>query len=180
MPERETLRRVPADQRARTSPNTQAGEFVREEMHHVREAGGIMRPNNGAALLGAGIGALLTFLVARSGARRRDEPVDDVVLVERVRAQLWRHTMHAGYVEADVSDGCVTLRGSVAADDAKRIVRAVEQVPGVCEVINELEVHRRVTQQRWGMNMPVMLLMAAGAAMATRAARSRLALPARL
>lgn len=37
MPEKETLRRARADKRAGKSPSTQAGEFVREEVHHVRE-----------------------------------------------------------------------------------------------------------------------------------------------
>jgi hypothetical protein len=37
MPEKETLRRARADKRAGKSPTTQAGEFVREEIHHVRE-----------------------------------------------------------------------------------------------------------------------------------------------
>jgi uncharacterized protein DUF6496 len=37
MPEKETLERARADKRAGKSPSTQAGEFVREEIHHVRE-----------------------------------------------------------------------------------------------------------------------------------------------
>jgi uncharacterized protein DUF6496 len=37
MPERETLERTRRDTRAGQSPSTQAGEFVREEIHHVRE-----------------------------------------------------------------------------------------------------------------------------------------------
>jgi hypothetical protein len=37
MPERETLRRARQDKRAGKSPTTQAGEFVREEIHHIRE-----------------------------------------------------------------------------------------------------------------------------------------------
>ena len=37
MPERETLERADRDKREGKSPSTQAGEFVREEMHHVRE-----------------------------------------------------------------------------------------------------------------------------------------------
>jgi len=37
MPERETLQRAKEDAREGKSPSTQAGEFVREEMHHVRE-----------------------------------------------------------------------------------------------------------------------------------------------
>lgn len=37
MPEKETLRRARADKRAGKAASTQAGEFVREEIHHVRE-----------------------------------------------------------------------------------------------------------------------------------------------
>ena len=37
MPEEETVERAREDAREGKSPSTQAGEFVREEMHHVRE-----------------------------------------------------------------------------------------------------------------------------------------------
>src|SRR6266403_5895830 len=37
MPEQETIERAKEDAREGKSPSTQAGEFVREEMHHVRE-----------------------------------------------------------------------------------------------------------------------------------------------
>jgi Family of unknown function (DUF6496) len=37
MPERETLERAREDAREGKSPSTQAGEFVREEFHHVRQ-----------------------------------------------------------------------------------------------------------------------------------------------
>jgi len=37
MPEQETLRRARKDAREGKSASTQAGEFVREEIHHVRE-----------------------------------------------------------------------------------------------------------------------------------------------
>ncbi len=37
MPEKETLKRARRDKRQGKSPSTQAGEFVREEIHHVRE-----------------------------------------------------------------------------------------------------------------------------------------------
>jgi len=37
MPEKETLERAREDKRAGKSPSTQAGEFVREEIHHIRE-----------------------------------------------------------------------------------------------------------------------------------------------
>lgn len=37
MPEKKTLDRAREDAREGKSPSTQAGEFVREEMHHIRE-----------------------------------------------------------------------------------------------------------------------------------------------
>lgn len=37
MPEQETLERAREDAREGKSPSTQAGEFVREEIHHIRE-----------------------------------------------------------------------------------------------------------------------------------------------
>ena len=37
MPEKETLERVHEDEREGKSPSTQAGEFVKEEMDHIRE-----------------------------------------------------------------------------------------------------------------------------------------------
>jgi hypothetical protein len=37
MPERETLERAEKDKRQGKAPSTQAGEFIREEMHHVRQ-----------------------------------------------------------------------------------------------------------------------------------------------
>jgi Family of unknown function (DUF6496) len=37
MPDKQTLERAHKDAREGKSPSTQAGEFVREEMHHIRE-----------------------------------------------------------------------------------------------------------------------------------------------
>jgi hypothetical protein len=37
MPEKKTLERAERDKQQGKSPSTQAGEFIREEMHHIRE-----------------------------------------------------------------------------------------------------------------------------------------------
>src|SRR5262249_2952029 len=37
MPEKETIERARRDRRQGKAPTTQAGEFVREEIHHIRE-----------------------------------------------------------------------------------------------------------------------------------------------
>src|SRR5215472_2625323 len=37
MPEKKTIERAREDKREGKAPTTQAGEFIREEMHHIRE-----------------------------------------------------------------------------------------------------------------------------------------------
>ncbi|PYV47893.1 MAG: transcription elongation factor [Acidobacteria bacterium] len=51
MPERETIRRARKDAEEGKSPSTQAGEFVREEIHHVREGKhGVKNPKQAIAI----------------------------------------------------------------------------------------------------------------------------------
>jgi len=51
MPERETIARARQDAREGKSPSTQAGEFVREEIHHVREGKhGVRSPKQAIAI----------------------------------------------------------------------------------------------------------------------------------
>ena len=51
MPEKETIERAREDAREGKSPSTQAGEFVREEIHHVREGThGVKNPKQAIAI----------------------------------------------------------------------------------------------------------------------------------
>jgi hypothetical protein len=51
MPEHETVRRAQRDAEEGKSPSTQAGEFVREEIHHVREGKhGVRNPKQAIAI----------------------------------------------------------------------------------------------------------------------------------
>jgi Family of unknown function (DUF6496) len=52
MPEKETLERAERDKREGKSASTQAGEFVREEMHHVREGKHGVRSTKQAIAIG--------------------------------------------------------------------------------------------------------------------------------
>src|SRR5690242_19832015 len=52
MPEKQTMKRARADKRAGKAPSTQAGEFVREEIHHVREGKHGARSSNQAIAIG--------------------------------------------------------------------------------------------------------------------------------
>ena len=53
MPDRETLERAEKDAREGKSPSTQAGEFVREEIHHIREGKHGARSPQQAIAIGA-------------------------------------------------------------------------------------------------------------------------------
>jgi len=51
MPEKQTLKRARQDAREGKAPSTQAGEFVREEVHHVREGKhGVRNPKQAIAI----------------------------------------------------------------------------------------------------------------------------------
>jgi hypothetical protein len=52
MPEKRTVVRARADKRAGKAPSTQAGEFVREEIHHVREGRHSARSTKQAIAIG--------------------------------------------------------------------------------------------------------------------------------
>jgi hypothetical protein len=80
-------------------------------------------------------------VVAELRARLIPEDVSDDVLQERVRARLGQTVRYARSIEAFVTDGDVTLRGPVLADDVARVVRRVGQVAGVQSVDNRLDVH---------------------------------------
>jgi len=46
MPEEEAAERAREDEREGKSPSTQAGEFVREEMEHIREGEHVLVPQS--------------------------------------------------------------------------------------------------------------------------------------
>ena len=83
-----------------------------------------------------------TGTVARVRGNWRSGPADDVVLAERVRAKLGRFVSHPHAIHIDATDGCVTVRGPILKAEVKRLVRAIEHVRGVREVVNALEEHK--------------------------------------
>jgi len=68
------------------------------------------------------------------------EDVSDETLRERIRAELGHCTSHAHAVEVDVEDGCVTVRGSVPAEEEDNVISAIRSVRSVCDVDNQLSV----------------------------------------
>lgn len=80
-------------------------------------------------------------VVAELRGRLRREQVGDDVLRERVRARIGSVVGHAGAIETDVADGLVTLRGPVLREELDGLMRRVQTVRGVRDVVNQLDVH---------------------------------------
>ena len=114
-------------------------------------------------------------LKARWQRGNREELVDDVILTDRVRAELGRHTEHARNITVSACDGEVTLTGLLPTREAKRVARASWRVPGVRNVVNLIDTDEPLASGGALPSMPVLLLVATGAAVAARAARSRVA-----
>jgi hypothetical protein len=80
-------------------------------------------------------------IVADIQSRFSSAPVDDAVLVDRVRSKLGRIVSHPSAIQVTAQDGNVTLAGPILAADVPELLACVNRVHGVNEVINNLEVH---------------------------------------
>lgn len=80
--------------------------------------------------------------MARVRGLVRRRPVDDEVLVERVRARLGRVVSHPHAIEVGSKDGLVRLRGRILQAEVKPLLRAVANVPGVRDIMNELDANK--------------------------------------
>jgi uncharacterized membrane protein len=111
--------------------------LVRDQVTHSLNAGADATAATGRDLAHRAAGA-----AARVRGTLRRGPVDDVVLVERVRAQLGRWVSHPHAIDVDVASGAVTLRGPILKAEVKRLLKSIERVRGVREVVNALEEHK--------------------------------------
>ncbi len=66
----------------------------------------------------------------------------DMVVAERVRAQLGRLSSHPGSINVQANQGQITLSGPILADEVEKVVAGVAMVRGVSGVNNQLEVHQ--------------------------------------
>ena len=98
MPEKETLRRVREDAEEGKSASTQAGEFVREEIHHVREG------KHGAR------SAKQTIAIGLSKARRAGVSWVSLSLQEPVRKSLRAATFPKAVPSEEFSRRCAGLK----------------------------------------------------------------------
>ena len=94
MPEKETVERARKDAREGKAPSTQAGEFVREEMDHIREGKHGARSTKQAIAIG--------LSKARRAGVKLDPPKEGSV-PESTRAQAGRDSAKAGKPAKPVS-----------------------------------------------------------------------------
>jgi hypothetical protein len=80
-------------------------------------------------------------IAAEARARLSDEPVDDVRLVERVRAKVGRMSSHPRAIDVFTRNGQVTLSGPILARELDDLIAAVGTVHGVRGITNQLEPH---------------------------------------
>jgi hypothetical protein len=73
-------------------------------------------------------------------AMHREEGSDDQVLEARVRSALGRVISKPHAVSVSAEEGTVTLRGEVYQDEITSVVRRVRSVPGVDQVVDQLDV----------------------------------------
>jgi uncharacterized membrane protein len=82
-------------------------------------------------------------LVAHLASSLESRPIDDSVLVERIRSALGRVSSHPHAIEVTSQEGRIRLKGPVLARELSPVFSSVSRVPGVKSVENALEPHQQ-------------------------------------
>ena len=80
-------------------------------------------------------------LMTEVQSRFSSEPIDDSVLVDRVRAKLGRIVSHPRAINVNSQNGRVVLSGPILTAEVPELLACVNRVHGVNELINQLEPH---------------------------------------
>jgi hypothetical protein len=82
-------------------------------------------------------------IVSDVQSRFSSEPVDDSVLVDRVRAKLGRVVSHPSAITVTAQDGNVNLSGPILVEEIPELLACVNRVNGVKQVVNNLDPHEQ-------------------------------------
>jgi hypothetical protein len=82
---------------------------------------------------------------ARAGNLLSRSPIDDAVMVERVRAKLGRVASHPRAIDVHACNGCVTLTGDVLATEVASIMNTIAGMRGVVDVESQMTTHAMPT-----------------------------------
>lgn len=104
-------------------------------------AGGACR-RSGKLVKGIGkhLANRVSGIAAESSAALHHEVIPDEQLVGRVREKLGRLSSHPHAIEVSALQGRVILRGPVLAGEARHLLHALEKLPGVVKLENQLEL----------------------------------------
>lgn len=82
-------------------------------------------------------------LYSVTASRWHEQPSDNQVLAERVRSKLGRVCSHPRAIRVACDEGRVILRGDILAHELDSVLSGVRRVPGVRDVVDELQLHER-------------------------------------
>ena len=82
-------------------------------------------------------------LVSGVQSRFSSEPVDDAVLVDRVRAKLGRVVSHPRAIRVSAQNGRVVLSGPILATEVPALLASANKVSGINQLISQLEPHEQ-------------------------------------
>ncbi len=121
MPDKETTRRARRDARQGKSPSTQAGEFVREEVHHIRE--GVHGARSAKQAIAIGLSK-----ARRAGVALPPNPKSDVASSEAKHGTLTRERSNgsAGTRSAKRASSARGARAPSSESSVKRAKVALE------------------------------------------------------
>lgn len=70
-----------------------------------------------------------------------EDNVDDEILIQRVRSAFGKKVIHTKSIDVLADRGVVTLSGPILSREVANLISCVRKVPGVTEVINDLDIH---------------------------------------
>lgn len=84
---------------------------------------------------------LVGYIAETKHLLKGTEKIDDVVLVERVRAMFGRKIKHASSIDVKIKNGIATLSGPILSKEYDTLIKSVQKVPGIKNVINKLDLY---------------------------------------
>ena len=110
--------------------------LLRDQTTHLAR-----RARDASSALACDVQNRVAGIRARMERLSHEEFVDDATLEARIRTKLGRVSTHPGAIGVQVLNGIATLTGPVLADEHRALIGAVERVPSVEEVIDQMSVH---------------------------------------
>ena len=116
------------------------GGGQRRAVARTKTVSALKTGGDAALKTGKHLGNRTKGLISEAGAKLRQEPVDELVLCDRVRSKLGRALSNPSAIEVTSVDGLVILSGSVPASEKDHLLATVAKVKGVKDVDDQLEL----------------------------------------